>query len=719
MSLVTLATCNLNQWALDFDKNLENVCKSISISKARGASIRLGSELELCGYGCEDHFHEVDTFTHCWESLDKILLSDLTVDMLVCIGMPVMHKTVPYNCIVFCLNKNILLIRPKMMMAQSGNYREMRYFASWNKGPVLEDCVVPLTTSSIINTIIVPFGYGVVQCLDTVVGAEICEELWTPDSPHIDMGLDGVEIFVNASGSHHQLRKLKTRLSLVQLCTSKAGGIYMYGNQRGCDGSRLYFDGSALIAMNGNIHVLGSQFGTDDVEVITATLDLQEVRSYRSSIPSRCAQGGSLKHSIPTVMANIRVTNNNIIWTTQPIEPVLCTPMEEISRGPSMWMWDYLRRSGASGFFLPLSGGADSACVAAIIGSMCNILCHSLNNGSEQVLADLCSVLKCTSDSVPREPKQLANALLHTAYISTTNSSEHTKKLSKGISDEIGTYHLEACIDTAVSAVVGVFSIVTGVTPNFTSKGGTYEQDVSLQNIQARLRMVVSYLFGSLLPYVRGGKGYLLVVGAGNVDECLRGYLTKYDCSSGDINPIGSISKVDLRSFCVWAADNLGYKTLINIAQSVPSAELRPLDGSPIRGGKDTKGILFSEEGQVIQDDEAEMGMTYDELSYFGRLRKIDRLGPVSMFRNLVCVWRHISPREVAMKVKHFFVSYGKNRHKMSTITPSYHADSYSPDDNRYDHRQIIYPISFTRQFSKIDELTQMVERRCSRLATG
>jgi NAD+ synthase (glutamine-hydrolysing) len=45
-------------------------------------------------------------------------------------------------------------------------------------------------------------------------------------------------------------------------------------------------------------------------------------------------------------------------------------PEQEISMGPPLWMWDYLRRSGARGFFLPLSGGADSAAVAAMIGSM-------------------------------------------------------------------------------------------------------------------------------------------------------------------------------------------------------------------------------------------------------------------------------------------------------------------------------------------------------------
>jgi NAD+ synthase (glutamine-hydrolysing) len=43
----------------------------------------------------------------------------------------------------------------------------------------------------------------------------------------------------------------------------------------------------------------------------------------------------------------------------------------------------------------------------------------------------------------------------------------------------------------------------------------------------------------------------------------------------------------------------------------------------------------------------------------------------------------------VANKVKKFFYYYSLNRHKMTVITPSYHAESYSPDDNRYDHRQV------------------------------
>lgn len=46
--------------------------------------------------------------------------------------------------------------------------------------------------------------------------------------------------------------------------------------------------------------------------------------------------------------------------------------------GPALWMWDYLRRSGARGFFLPLSGGADSGAVAALVASMANMVFKSI-----------------------------------------------------------------------------------------------------------------------------------------------------------------------------------------------------------------------------------------------------------------------------------------------------------------------------------------------------
>ena len=45
--------------------------------------------------------------------------------------------------------------------------------------------------------------------------------------------LNGVEIFTNSSGSHHSLRKLDERISLIQEATRKNGGVYLYANQSG------------------------------------------------------------------------------------------------------------------------------------------------------------------------------------------------------------------------------------------------------------------------------------------------------------------------------------------------------------------------------------------------------------------------------------------------------------------------------------------------------
>ena len=62
MNLVTLATCNLNQWALDFEGNLARITESIRIAKERGARYRLGPELEIPGYGCQDAFWRATRF---------------------------------------------------------------------------------------------------------------------------------------------------------------------------------------------------------------------------------------------------------------------------------------------------------------------------------------------------------------------------------------------------------------------------------------------------------------------------------------------------------------------------------------------------------------------------------------------------------------------------------------------------------------------------------
>ena len=148
-------------------------------------------------------------------------------------------------------------------------------------------------------------------------------------------------------------------------------------------------------------------------------------------------------------------------------------------------------------------------------------------------------------------------------------------------------------------------------------------EGLALQNIQARSRMVMSFFLAQLMPWATDDDpstgGSLLVLGSANVDEALRGYYTKYDCSAADINPIGGINKRDLKAFLEWAADrpdpDVRISVLRRVAEAQPSAELTGAEGE--------------------QSDAVDMGMTYEELGDLGYCRKIEHCGPLSTFIKL------------------------------------------------------------------------------------
>lgn len=665
--IARLSTCNLCQWSLDFEGNLARIKQSIDEARARGARYRLGPELEVPGYGCEDHFNERDTEMHSWECVAALVREGYSDGIVIDLGAPVTHTGVRYNCRIFLLNGKVLLIRPKLDLANDGNYREPRYFSTWTRRKTLEAFQLPREMRDATGQTSCPIGDAYLQFTDATLASETCEELFTPAAPHVDLALAGVSIVTNGSGSHHQLRKLDTRLKLMRNATRKAGGAYLYANQQGCDGGRLYYDGCACAIVNGDLIAQGSQFSVMEVETIVCDIDLDQIDAYRGSLSSMRDQA-SRATPYPVVDVDFGLCDVEVAATGIPspkIEATYLRAEEEIARGPACWLWDYLRRSGATGFLLPLSGGADSASVAAIVGCMCQMVTSAMKDDTTVAkdVMRVCGLEHLADLAQVQTAEQLAHHLLTTVYMGTVNSSEETRTRARRLAAEIGASHLDVKVDTVVSAITSLFSLITGRTPKFKAHGGSHAENAALQNIQARIRMVIAFLLAQLMPWVRGKSGFLLVLGSGNVDEALRGYLTKYDCSSADLNPIGGVSKQDLRSFLKWAAAELGYPSLADIEAAPPTAELEPLDQS----------------GAIQQTDEADMGMTYEELSVFGRLRKVHLCGPVSMYRQLVGLWRdqNIAPIEIADKVKHFFRSYGINRHKSSVLTPAYHMENY------------------------------------------
>ncbi|KAI3918054.1 hypothetical protein MKW92_027445 [Papaver armeniacum] len=335
-----------------------------------------------------------------------------------------------YNCQVLCYNRKILMIRPKFCLANDGNYRELRWFTAWKQTDQVEEFQLP------------------------------------PD--------------------------LHDRLDAFKGATHTSGGVYMYSNQQGCDGGRLYYDGCSCVVVNGKVVAQGSQFSLEDVEVLVAQVDLDAVKSNRGSI-SCFHEQASCKTKVSYITAPYKLCQS----------------------------------------FNPKNFLSDSS-VAAIVGCMCQLVVKEVANGNEQVKADAIRIGHYTDGLCPTDSKEFAKRIFYTVFMGTENSSDTTSSPAKLLAAEIGSWHLDVSLDN---------TYCTGKRPVYKVDGGSDAENLGLQNIQARIRMVLAYMLASLLPWAHSKPGFFLVLGSSN-----------YDCSSADINPIGSVSKQDLRAFLKWAA---------------------------------------------------------------------------------------------------------------------------------------------------------------------
>ncbi|KAI4238242.1 MAG: hypothetical protein L6R40_005782 [Gallowayella cf. fulva] len=560
----------------------------------------------------------------------------------------------------------------------------MRWFTPWQGRAEWVLFSLPATIQVVTGQESVPFGDVVLEALDTFIGLEMCEELFTPDNPGTQLSLSGCEIICNSSASHWQIRKLRDRLRLIQGSSKKNGSLYIYANQQGCDGEgREYFDGCALIAINGEIVAQASQFSLNDVEVCSATVDLDEIWDAWYPPARRMQVGKAPTYEHIKLGISLTSAQYNPLLAPQLSEKRPATvvkPEEEIGLAAGCWLWDYLRRSGQAGAFLPLSGGIDSAATAVIFFSTARLVYAAVQHDNKQVIKDMLRLCAEQPDSNwrPSAPQELCNKLFHTCFMGTQNSSEETRSRAKKLASAIGSWHIDMNFDIIIRSFTNLFTTLFGRTLRFRSEGGSNQEGLALQNIQSRVRMVLSYLFASTLTIVRGreGGGNLLVLGSANVDECL----------------IGGISKGDLSNFLRFAKTEYGLDILESFISATPTAELEPITND------------------YVQSDEVDMGCTYNELGLFGRLRKINKLGPWSMWIRLCKEWPNRSPTEVYRKTRFLWHYFGINRHKQEVLTPSLHAETYSPDSNRYDLLPFLRP-PLTWAYDKIEKAIREAEK--------
>ena len=259
------------------------------------------------------------------------------------------------------------------------------------------------------------------------------------------------------------------------------------------------------------------------MEVTVAMVDLEQVTTYRG--PASVTAASPPRLTTPFSLApKSHVTPSPRYDPKQTNEPELA---EEIALGPACWLWDYLRRSNMAGFIVPLSGGIDSCCSAMMVFMMCRHVMNGVTDGNIQVTKDVRRIAGAYHRQdywVPSSPQELCNHLLHTAYMGMPQqSSSESRRRAQELHEAIGSYHFNLSIGDVYEAQKDLFTKMTGFDPKFKVFGGSKAEDLALQNIQARLRMVTAYQFGQLLPTSRQrwGGGCLLVMASTNSDECV------------------------------------------------------------------------------------------------------------------------------------------------------------------------------------------------------
>ncbi len=579
----------LNQIPMDWDNNVSNILSAITEAKKAKIRILCLPELAITGYGCEDMFLSEWVPEKALEKLPEIVTQ--TDGISVAIGLPLRFEGLLYNTVCYIKDKKVLAFYAKQKLANDGVHYEPRWFTPWSSG--VESSFEWMGEH-------VPFGHLVINDFGINIGFEICEDAWRQDRPGKHPVNQNVDLFLNPSASHYAFGKAAFRENLVVESSELLHCTYLYANLLGNESGRMIYDGDIIIAQHGELKARNRRLSYRNSNILSTEVDFGD--------PSK-------------TITNILKDDKEAI--------------HEFGRAASLALFDYLRKSRSKGFVLSLSGGADSGCIATLVALMVKYGISEL--GEEGFINKLSLPLEAGGE------KKLVNQLLITAYQGTENSSSETFESAKTLAESIGAkfYHWE--IDEEVFSYTHTVEKVLG-------RELTWEQDdIALQNIQARARSPIIWMFANI-------SGSLLL-STPNRSEGDVGYTTMDGDSSGSISPIAAVSKIFILQWLIYAEKELGYSGLCKVNAQQPTAELRPVE--------------------MRQTDENDL-MPYKYLVLIEQHAIREKRSPKEVFRKM----RKDLENEELLKtyIRRFFQLWSINQWKRERIAPSFHLDDFNID---------------------------------------
>lgn len=620
------AAVALNQSSLDWDGNLARIEAALDEARALGVSLVCLPDLSITGRGCEDLFRA--PFVAETALAQLALLAPRTHGLFVAVGLPLAHEGALFVASAVLFDGALLAFMPKEELSPGPLFDERRVFSPWPRGQ---------QATARVGGREIPIG-----AFDfDVSGARIGLDLGLA-SPSIEAArARSLDVLLCPSASPFALGRAEPRRAAALGRAALFDASVLVANGLGDESGTVIFDGHALVAARS---LAGG-------EVVAATLHETRRFSFRdhalvaADVPLRAREVAS------NVELTIRV-EGALAVPDQPLSPAPAPSwesgparaFEELSRALALGLFDYLRRSRTGGFVVSLSGGVDSALVATSVALMVRLAREEL--GAEGLLARLAHLPGLAE---ARDERALVRELLTTLYQATQQSGAKTRHAARALAEELGAHHHELDIDALVEGYVERVEGAIG------RPLGWDRDDAALQNIQARTRGPMAWLFANL-------EGKLLLA-TSNRSEVAVGYATMDGDTVGCLAPIASLDKHGLRAYLAWlaseASGGLRVAALSHVAALAPTAELRP----PER----------------MQTDEDDL-MPYDVLERIERLVVHERGTPLEA----LMVLRRERPSEdlrtLATWIERFVRLFFRNLWKRERYAPGFHLDDASLD---------------------------------------
>jgi NAD+ synthetase len=463
---VKIALAQINPTVGDFTGNLERVISASRRAAELGARLTVFSELALCGYPPADFLEKPSFLARCREAVAELAAATRECPTAVLAGValpaPPNAGKPAVNSAVLVDSGQVVLEQHKRLLPFYDVFDEQRYFLPANSQQVVE--------------------------LDGLrMAVTICEDAWNdknfwprrlyPFDPLEDLMRQNPSLHINLSSSPFWHSKRKLRRQMLAAIARRDGVPVLICNQVGGNDS-LIFDGSSF-ALNARGELIGQAASFEE--------DLFVVNPF-------CAP------TIPDPQDD----------DTEAAYRALVTGTR-----------DYVRKCGFRKVLVGLSGGIDSALVAAIATEAL---------GKENVLG---------------------------VGMPSPYSSQGSIDDSRQLAANLGIRFELICIsDLFKQYSLALGPLFTGLSP-----------DITEENIQSRIRgnllMALSNKFGSL------------VLTTGNKSEMAVGYCTLYGDMVGALAVIGDLVKTRVYAICRWLNRE---RTVIPlpILDKPPSAELRP-----------------------------------------------------------------------------------------------------------------------------------------------